>query len=74
MPFQIYRKKQLHCPVRIMVKKSKQQINVPIVKGSRQHVEYLNAHRILEDCEAQLPELKNRRELLKGQIEISGKI
>lgn len=41
---------------------------VPIVKGSRQHVEYLIAHRVLEDCEAQLPDLKNRRELLKSQI------
>jgi uncharacterized coiled-coil DUF342 family protein len=42
---------------------------VPIVKGSRQHVEYISAHRVLEECEAQLPDLKNRREMLKGQIE-----
>lgn len=43
---------------------------VPIEKGSRQHVEYQQAHRVLEDCEAQLPDLKNRREALKGQLEV----
>lgn len=42
---------------------------VAIVKGSRQHVEYLQTHRVLEDCQAQLPDLRNRRELLKKQIE-----
>jgi hypothetical protein len=42
---------------------------VPIEKGSRQHVEYLNAHRVLQDCEAQLPELKSRRDFLKGKLE-----
>ena len=41
---------------------------IPIEKGSRQHVEYIQAHRVLEECEAQLPDLKNRREMLKGQI------
>ncbi len=40
----------------------------PILKGSRQYVEYQQAHRVLEDCEAQLPELKNRREMLKGHL------
>lgn len=42
---------------------------VPIVKGSRQHVEYLQAHRVLQESEAQLPGLKNRRQILNGQIE-----
>lgn len=41
----------------------------PIVKDSRQHVEYQQAHRVLQDCEAQLPDLKNRREVLNAQIE-----
>lgn len=41
---------------------------IPIVKGSRQHVEYLSIHRVLTDSETQLPPLKNRREALKAKI------
>ncbi|NQX02907.1 hypothetical protein HQ447_19795 [bacterium] len=42
---------------------------VPILKGSRQHVDYLVAHRVLEDCKAQLPDLQSRRDLLREQLE-----
>lgn len=42
---------------------------VPIVKGSRQHVEYLSAQRVLEDCQIELPKLRNRRDELKEKLE-----
>lgn len=41
---------------------------VPIVKGSKEHVAYVSAHRILVDCEARLPGLKNRRDDLKAML------
>lgn len=41
---------------------------VPIVKGSRQHVEYLIARRSLEESESQLPELRYQRDLLNEQL------
>jgi len=44
-------------------------LTVPIVKGSRQYVEYMPLERIIEDCESRLPAMKNQRGQLQRQLE-----
>jgi hypothetical protein len=42
---------------------------VPVVRGSRQHQEIQLLERVIQNCETQLPGLKDRRDQLKAKLE-----
>ncbi len=41
---------------------------VPVVRGTPQHQEVMALQRVIEDCEAQLPGMKNRRDELNAKL------